>query len=181
MLDDNGGFRLAFVSRTFWKGEKKERKEKVRSSITLPLAFGWGPLPLYTGHNVILLIHFDNDTILRQLLLHQNNLLNTLDDKVATRIQRTLGQFGELSFRLAGQYALLTSKHNRQATNGDLLSSHNGTATNVLNVNINVGRVSQVSQSAFVRCIRLIGGVRVCSFRNTDIDITVSDTRNGVS
>lgn len=138
-------------------------------------------LPLYTGHHVVLLIHFDNDTILRQLLLHQNNLLNTLDDKVATRIQRTLGQFGELSFRLAGQNALLTSKHDRQATNGDLLSSHDGAATNVLNVNIYVSRVSQVSQSAFVRCIRLIGGVCVCSFRNTDIDITVSDTRNGVS
>jgi hypothetical protein len=29
MLDDNGGFRLAFVSRTFWKEKKRKRKKRL--------------------------------------------------------------------------------------------------------------------------------------------------------
>jgi hypothetical protein len=71
---------------------------------------------------------------------------------------------------------LLTSKHDRQASNDNVSSSYNLATTNIFNVDIYVCGIRQVAQTTFVRSIAFVGTVCICSLGNTDFDIAISNT-----
>lgn len=50
-------------------------------------------------NNGLFFICLDNDTIFRQLFLHQNDFLSSVDDKVTTWIKRALINFCHVLFR----------------------------------------------------------------------------------
>ena len=64
-------------------------------------------------YETLLRIGLDNDTILAELLLHENDLFRSFDDEISSRIERTFGHSSELLIRLAVEMTLVASQHDR--------------------------------------------------------------------
>ena len=56
-------------------------------------------------------VDLDDYAILAQLLLHKNDLLGTLHNKVATWIQWTFCHARKLSLSASGEYAFVAAEH----------------------------------------------------------------------
>lgn len=60
-------------------------------------------LPGNTGLDKSFAIHVHNDTVLGHLFLDENDLFDSLDDKISTRVQGALVHPGQLQLVLSGQ------------------------------------------------------------------------------
>lgn len=60
-------------------------------------------IPSNTSLHKALAIHIDNNTIFRHLLLNQNDLFYTLDNKVSTGVKRALVHPGQLQLIFSGE------------------------------------------------------------------------------
>lgn len=64
-------------------------------------------------HEPLSWIGLDDDTILAELLLHENNLFRPLHDEVPSRVERTFGHSSELLIRLVEEVAFVAPEHDR--------------------------------------------------------------------
>lgn len=124
-------------------------------------------------NQILLRIGFDDDTILGQLLLHQNHLLRPLDDKVSSRVQRALGHRRQFRLALSRQDTLVTPQHDGQSPNLDTLRNNFLLPPRVLDVDVDGGRVAEIPQPAFVGSDALVDGVLVGSFGRSNSDVEV--------
>lgn len=83
--------------------------------------------------NTLDVIRFNDNPVLAQLLLDEDDLFRTLDDKVTTRIEGALGHTGELCLGTPGQDAFVTSQHDGQTTNVHVWSPHDVLSAGILN------------------------------------------------
>ena len=98
----------------------------------------------------------DINSISCHLLLSNQYLLRAIDNKVSSRIKRTLVQFSQISVRQSWQQTVRRSQHDWNLANECLLMSSLlgilSISVDCLNdVNIKGSRVCQVSESGFIR------------------------------
>ena len=101
--------------------------------------------------NLLLWVHLDNDSVLAQLLLHEDDLFGAVDDEVTTGVQRTFIQDTHLRGRLVGQHALGAAQHDRHPADGDALLEDSLSATYVFEIDLDGSGVGGITQSALLR------------------------------
>lgn len=105
------------------------------------------------GPHIAFVVALHNDAVLHKLLLDKNHLLCAFDDKVPAWINGTLSDFRQLGRRLVGKHAFGAAKHNRHAPNADRFhGSDELSATRVLNVDVDGGRVRLIAKTALLLC-----------------------------
>lgn len=96
-------------------------------------------------NEALLRVRFDDDSILRELLLDENDLLRSLDDKVASGVERAFGHLRELGIALPRKNALVAPEHDRQSSNLDPLADNFLLPARVLDVDVNRRRVAEIA------------------------------------
>jgi hypothetical protein len=107
-------------------------------------------------------------------------LLRALDDKVSTRVERALCHVGQLGVCLVLEDALVASQHDRQTTDRLTAALDHLLATNVLDIDVDLGRVRRVAQPALVRRNLAVDRLGVGPFGLTDADVGVLEVELGV-
>lgn len=101
------------------------------------------------------------------------HLFRSLNDKVASWVERALGHVCQLRMRLVFEDTLVTSKHNGQSTDGLSSTLDDLLASRVLDVDEDLGGVRRVSQATLVRRDLSVDGFGVRAFWLTDPDVRV--------
>src|SRR5689334_6769343 len=98
----------------------------------------------------VLFIGFDNDTVLAELFLNEDDLLRSANDEITAWIQGALVH--DFHFSIIGpiKVAFVTSQHDGHAGDLDIAPDDLLSFSGVCDVNQNAGRVSRISQAAFL-------------------------------
>ncbi|KAI6769918.1 hypothetical protein HG530_004547 [Fusarium avenaceum] len=95
-------------------------------------------------NNVVLLVCFDNYTILAQLLLDENDLLRTTNNEVTTRIKRTFVHLLHFCVVGSSKATFGTLEHDWHAPQGHVLSYNPLLVSDVLDIDEN-GRGPEIA------------------------------------
>ena len=116
-------------------------------------------------------VRLNNDTILAELLLHENDLLRPLHHKVAARVERTLRHACQLRLRPSRKHALVAPQHDRQAPYG-LPPLHDRAPARVLEGDRDRRAVGNVAQTALVRGdVLLVVRLGLVAVGEADLDV----------
>jgi len=89
------------------------------------------------GHgraDLALAVHFDDDAVLGQLLLHEDDLLDALHNKVTAGVDRALIHLDDGLVALAGEHAVRRPQHYGHAADAHVLAAHDLLAAHILHV-----------------------------------------------
>jgi hypothetical protein len=153
-----------------------------RSCVALPSASSVTHSRSDLGRDDVLFrVRHDNDSVLAQLLLHQDDLFLTPDHKVPSRIHRTLSHPCELGLVLPSQVAQVAPQHDRQGSDMDTLGSFWRSLERVGNVDIDTTCIRRIGKSTLHGRYRFVAVRVVTSSRRSDPDVGIFDEEFRVS
>eukprot|EP00968_Pinguiococcus_pyrenoidosus_P008707 scaffold641_cov237-Pinguiococcus_pyrenoidosus.AAC.15 len=132
------------------------------------------------GTGLPLPVQLDDDPVLRELLVHVDDLLDALDHEVASGVEGALLHLGQFRLALAGQQALARAQHDGDPADRDLLLHHDLVVARVAHVHVNHGGVRAVPQAALKRRDAALHEVRVVHRGLAHVHVGVAQVELGV-
>ena len=104
-----------------------------------------------TYHDGSVVVHVHQDTVLRELLLHEQDLLGASDDEVAAGVVETLLHARELRGRLVAQDAFGGVQHDGELTDAESALHHDLIAEGVFDIDEDGRRVGETALATLHR------------------------------
>mmetsp|Transcript_5508 Transcript_5508/g.15816 ORF Transcript_5508/g.15816 Transcript_5508/m.15816 type:complete len:275 (-) Transcript_5508:19-843(-) len=105
----------------------------------------------HEGLHILVGVEFDDDAVGQSLFLHHQHALHAFHDEVPTRIIRALAQPLQFLPTLSVQDAQTAAQHHGHSSNIHTTSSMHTVTSPILDVDVDRGRVGEVSNPASLR------------------------------
>ena len=142
-------------------------------------------------HHTTILVLLNEDSVLRELFLHQQHLLCTSNDEVTSRVVQTFLRMAsraatylhlrELGGRLVAKDTTTGLQHDGKLTDRNALLSHQLVPYGVLDVDEDGGAVGETSVATLIGRDSIVHNVGILLItRSIDVDVCVAETELGV-
>ena len=142
-------------------------------------------------HYTTILVLLNEDSVLRELFLHQQHLLCTSNDEVTSRVVQTFLRMAsraatylhlrELGGRLVAKDTTTGLQHDGKLTDRNALLSHQLVPYGVLDVDEDGGAVGETSVATLVGRDSIVHNVGILLItRSIDVDVCVAEAELGV-